>query len=301
MSDRCLCAGISALGCKGGKREVFCLNRTATLVLLLIASLTFELRPAHATPAPPLPYDFGGQNSPLYNRAQLSGFADDRGYHYINITRDHSPTYGDRSVKGADGRPLLPMTQLQLPRFVDAQGKLPGWVLMKDRATGYLMTVCTGTGCQYRIPMIWTQPMLDRVAGAMGIAMANCDRQTAKCELKGVQRAMTIMEVQFRQKLDRMSSSEIHAYMVTNAYYEPYTQDCVDQAYNGTAYLMILADAGLMKLFKVYYPGFTWLHNYTRLQALNGGVISLDLYHRGSGVGTGAYVPAVRDPLSGAL
>jgi hypothetical protein len=287
------------LAANGDKREVFFINRLGTL--LLTASLTFGLGPAYATPAAPLPYDFGGQNSPLYNRAQLSGFADDRGNHYINITRDHSPTYGDRSAKNADGRPLLPVTRLELPRFVDAQAKFPGWVLMKDRATGYLMTVCTGTGCQYRIPIIWTQPMLDRVAASMGSAMANCDPQTAKCELKGVQRAMTIMEAQFRQKLDRMSSSEIHAYMVTNAYYEPYTQDCVDQAYNGTAYLMILADAGLMKLHKVYYPGFTWLHNYTRLQAPNGVVISLDLYHRGSGVGTGAYVPAVRDVLNGAL
>jgi hypothetical protein len=270
-------------------------------VLPLIVSLTLGLRPAYAQPAAPLSYNFGGKNSPLYDRTKLSQFADDRGYHYINITRDHSPTYGDRSVKGADGRPLLPVTHLELPRFVDAQGKLPGWVLMKDRATGYLMTVCTGTGCQYRIPVVWTQPMLDRVAAAMGGAMANCDPQTAKCELKGLQRAMTIMEAQFRQKLDRMSSSEIHAYMVTNAYYEPYVQDCVDQAYNGTAYLMILADAGLMKLHKVYYPGFTLLHNYTRLQAPNGVVLSIDLYHRGAGVGTGAYVPAVRDFLNGSL
>jgi len=272
----------------------------AFLVLLLITSL-IGLTPTQATTANPLPYDFGGKNSPLYSRAQLSRFADDRGYHEINITRDHSPTYGDRSIKGANGKPLLPVIQLELPRFVEANGKLPGWVLMRDRATGYLMTVCTGTGCQYRIPMIWTQPMLDRVAAAMGSAMANCDPQTAKCELKGLQRAMTIMEAQFRQKLDRMSSSEIHAYMVTNANYEPYSQDCVDQAYNGTAYLMILADAGLMKNHKVYYPGFTWTHNYTRLQALNGVVIRLELYHRSSGVGTGAYVPAFRDFLNGAL
>jgi hypothetical protein len=75
----------------------------------------------------------------------------------------------------------------------------------------------------------------------------------------------------------------------------------VDQAYNGTAYLMILADAGLMKLFRIYYPGFTWTHNYTRLKAPNGVVLSLDLYHRGSGVGTGAYVPVFRDDLRGAL
>lgn len=112
---------------------------------------------------------------------------------------------------------------------------------------------------------------------------------------------MTIMEAQFREKLDRMTDSEIHAYMVTNAYHDPFLQDCVDQVYNGTAYLMILADAGLMKLFKIYYPGFTGMYNYTRLQAPNGSVIALDPYHRSSGVGTGALVTAVRDPLDGAI
>jgi hypothetical protein len=163
------------------------------------------------------------------------------------------------------------------------------------------MTVCTGTGCQYRIPVIWTQPMLDRVAVEMRKVMAGCDPQSAECEIKGVERAMTIMEAQFRWKLDRMTKSEIHAYMVTDAYHDPFLQDCVDQVYNGTAYLMILADAGLMKLFKIYYPGSTWNHNYTRLQAPNGLVIALDLYHRSSGVGTGALVTAVRDPLDGAI
>jgi hypothetical protein len=272
-----------------------------TLALLLSGSLAFGLTSAHAIPAAPLPYNFGGKDSPNYDRLTLSRFADDSGYHNLDITRDHSPTYGDRSLKGADGRPLLPVTQLELPRFVEASGNLPRWLLMKDRATGYLMTVCTGTGCQYRIPGIWTQPMLDRVAAEMGRGMASCDPQLAECELEGVERAMTIMEAQFREKLDRMTDSEIHAYMVTNAYHDPFLQDCVDQAYNGTAYLMILADARLMKLFKIYYPGSTWIHNYTRLQAPDGLVMALDLYHRSSGVGTGALVTAVRDPLDGAI
>lgn len=271
------------------------------LALLLSASLAFGLTSAHATPAAPLLYNFGGKDSPLYDRLALSRFADDRGYRSLDITRDRSPTYGDRSLKGADGRPLLPVTQLELPRFVEASGNLPRWLLMKDRATGYLMTVCTGTGCQYRIPVIWTQRMLDRVAAEMARVMASCDPQSAACELEGVERAMTIMEAQFREKLDSMTKSELRAYMVTDAYHGPFLQDCVDQAYNGTAYLMILADAGLMKLFRIYYPGSTWIHNYTRLQAPNGLVIALDLYHRSSGVGTGALVTAARDPLDGAI
>lgn len=254
--------------------------------------------PAHATP---LAYDFGGQNSHLYNRAQLTRFAADRGYHVVDLTRNHSPTYGDPLLKSANGGPLFPITRMELPRFVEANRRLPSWLLMRDRATGYLMMVCTGTGCQYRIPVIWTKPMLDRVAVTMGSAMARCDPQSAKCEIKGLQRAMTIMEAQFRGKLDRMSSSEVHAYMVANASHDPYVQDCLDQTFNGTSYLMILADAGLMKLFKVYYPGSTWAHDYTRVQAPNGLVIRLEMDHRDSGIGTGAYVPVLDDPLHGAL
>jgi hypothetical protein len=56
---------------------------------------------------------------------------------------------------------------MELPRFVGANTRLPSWLLMRNRATGYLMMVCTGTGCQYRVPVIWTKPMLDRVAATM--------------------------------------------------------------------------------------------------------------------------------------
>jgi hypothetical protein len=269
-----------------------------TLAFVLIASIVFRLTPAVATP---LMYDFGGQNSHLYNRSELTRFADDRGYHVVDLTRHHSPTYGDPLAKSANGGPLFPITRMELPRFVDANGRLPSWVLKRDRATGYLMMVCTGTGCQYRIPVIWTRSMLDQVAATMGSAMARCDSQSARCELRGLQRAMALMEVQFRRKLDKMSSSEIHAYMVTNASHDPYAQDCLDQAFNGTSYLMILADAGLMKLHKVYYPGSTWTHDYTRLQALSGLVVRLEMDHRDSGVGTGAYVPVLSDPMNGAL
>src|SRR5262249_12333497 len=104
-----------------------CQMRTLALLLILALGLTS----AHAIPAAPLPYNFGGRDSPHYDRITLSLFADDRGYHDLNITRDHSPTYGDRSLKGADGRPLLPVTQLELPHFVEASGNLPRWLLME--------------------------------------------------------------------------------------------------------------------------------------------------------------------------
>ena len=104
-----------------------------TSAFVLIASIAFPLMPAHATP---LAYDFGGQNSHLYNRAQLTRFADDRGYHVVDLTRHHSPTYGDPLLKSANGGPLFPITRMELPRFVEANTRLPSWLLMRDRATG---------------------------------------------------------------------------------------------------------------------------------------------------------------------
>jgi hypothetical protein len=79
---------------------------------VLIASIALPLTPAHATP---LTYDFGGQNSHLYNRAQLTRFADDRGCHVVDLTRNHSPTYGDPLLKSANRGPLFPITRLELP------------------------------------------------------------------------------------------------------------------------------------------------------------------------------------------
>jgi len=64
---------------------------------------------------------------------------------------------------------------------------------------------------------------------------------------------------------------------------------------------MILAHAGFMKLFKVYYPGATWAHDYTRLQVPTRLVVRLEMGLRKSGIGTGAYVPVLDDPLHGAL
>ena len=98
---------------------------------MLLASIAFRPSPAHATP---LSYEFGGQNSTLYNRALLTRFADDRGYHVVDLTRHHAPTYGDPLAKSANGGPLLPINRLELPHFVDANGRLPSWLLMKDQS-----------------------------------------------------------------------------------------------------------------------------------------------------------------------
>jgi hypothetical protein len=262
-----------------------------TLALLLCGSLTFGLPSAHATPAAPLPYNFGGKDSPQYDRFTLSRFADDRGYRHLNITRDRSPTYGDRSLKGADGRPLLPVTQLELPRFVEASGNLPRWLLMKDRATGYLMTVCTGTGCQYRIPVIWTQRMLDRVAAEMARVMASCALQSAECELEGVERAMTIMG-SVSKKLDRMTS------LGSMPIWSPtlITIRFCKTAGSGLHGTALESGRWATKLFEIIRAPMVQLHALASSQWLSD---VLDLYHRSSGVGTGAWLPQLAILVTG--
>ena len=43
-----------------------------------------------------------------------------------------------------------------LPRKVSA----PGFVRRADRATGWLVIACTGTGCAFRVPIIYPEAVL---------------------------------------------------------------------------------------------------------------------------------------------
>lgn len=263
--------------------KVFCVS---------ILSLLF----ASAAGAATLAYDFGGRNNDLYDRRSLARFFRDEGPAPSGVSKNNRETNGDPFAKGAGGGPLLPVLRLDLPRFVS--GKVPSYVSRADRAAGYLMLVCVGTGCPQRVPFIWTRSRLDRVADAMAesIAAAGCepDQPEPRCELHGLRRAMAVMErIVAREKLNRMPGREIDAYTVQGETGVWGTQDCVDQAANGTSYLVILADAGLMKWHRVVYPGLhagVQPHWFTRIEAPDGRLLQFDLYHRADGIGRGSPV-----------
>ena len=172
------------------------------------------------------------------------------------IARDGKPTYGDPFAKGASGGPLLPVYQLELPRKVSAEGPIPGFVRWADRATGWLVIACTGTGCAYRVPIIYTEAMLDSVRLVMAMATGTLRAENADEEIKGLEAAAVQMEHLLATKLRTLTPGELEAYRVKGAMLDPWTQDCVDQAANGTSYAIVWAEYQLMRFHRPYYPGF---------------------------------------------
>lgn len=194
------------------------------------------------------------------------------------VTRDGASTVGIMSIKGATRGPLMPIHGLPLPRRVNA--RCPGYVRLADKTPGWLMVAATGTGVQYRIPIIFTDAMLAE-AGAGS-------RANDFAEIETLKRAMAEMEKMLAEHMTGLGY-DIAAYKVEGAAHDPWTQDCVDQACNGTSYAVILQGAGLMKFFRPYHPGYKGgLHYYTRLQRVEDGrILAFDLYHRGAGIGKG--------------
>jgi hypothetical protein len=221
-------------------------------------------------------------SSVVVARQELARFFADRGPHVSGIARDGKPTHGDPFAKGASGGPLLPVYQLELPRRVSVEGPIPGFVRAAERATGWLVIGCTGTGCAYRVPIIYTEAMLDSVRLVMAMAMGKLEAESADEEIKGLQAAAVQMEHLLATKLATLTRRELEAYRVKGANLDPWTQDCVDQAANGTSYAVVWAEYQLMRFHRSYYPGFksgVFPHFYSRLQRIAGGdVLAFDLY-----------------------
>jgi hypothetical protein len=237
-------------------------------------------------------------------RQELARFFADTGPYESGISRDGKPTYGDPFAKGASGGPLLPVYQLELPRKVSATGPIPGFVRLTDRATGWLVIACAGTGCTYRVPIIYTEAMLDSVRLVMAMATGKLGAETADEEIKGLEAAAVQMEYLLATKLATLTPRELEAYRVKGANHDPWTQDCVDQAANGTSYAIVWAEYQLMRFHRPYYPGFmpgVFPHFYSRLQRIDDGdVFAFDLYHRSDGIGQGSPIHAMPDPKKGA-
>ena len=205
------------------------------------------------------------------SRQELARFFADTGPVESGITRDGNPTYGDPFTKGANRGPLLPVYQLELPRKVSTNGPIPGFVSLHDCASGWLVIACAGTGCAYRVPIIYTEAMLDSVRLVMAMATGTVVAENADEELKGLEAAAVQMEHLLAEKLGTLSPGELEAYRVKGATHDPWTQDCVDQAANGTSYAIVWAEDQLMRFHHPYYPGFNpglFPHFYSRLSDL---------------------------------
>jgi hypothetical protein len=279
------------------------LARSKTLLVLaalaaspLLASLA-SVKPSFGGGLPP-------RLSVEWATQKLAHFFADTGPYASGIARDGNPTHGDPFAKGASGGPLLPVYQLELPRKVSAEGPIPGFVRWADRATGWLVIACTGTGCAFRVPIIYTEAMLDSVRMAMAMATGKLGTENADEEIKGLEAAAFQMEHLLAAKLATLTRRELEAYRVKGAHLDPWTQDCVDQAGNGTSYAIVWAEYQLMRFHRPYYPGFKpglRPHFYARLQGVgDGNVLAFDLYHRSDGIGQGSPIRAVPDPNKGA-
>ncbi len=253
------------------------------------------------------PRSFSGWHPPRSSieegREELARFFADTGPHASGITRDGKPTYGDLFAKGASGGPLLPVYRLELPRRVSANGHIPGFVRQADRASGWLVIACAGTGCAFRVPIIYTEAMLASVQQAMAWSMGKPRADLPEEETKGLEAAAVRMEQLLANTLATLTPGELEAYRVQGAMYDPWTQDCVDQAANGTSYALVWEEYQLMRFHRPFYPGFRpgiFPHFYSRLQRLGTGeVFALDLFHRSDGIGQGTPVHVVPDPRKG--
>ena len=56
------------------------------------------------------------------------------------------------------------------------------------------MIVCAGTGCAYRVPIIYTEAMLNSVRLVMAMATGTFEAENADEELKGLEAAAVQME-----------------------------------------------------------------------------------------------------------
>jgi len=192
------------------------LLRVAALAAVLSVVVPSTAAPFNGWLPPPQTFDARATQ-------QLSRFFNDTGPQESGIARDGKPTHGNPFAKGANGGPLLPVERLALPRKVSAQGKIPGFVRFRDRASGWLVIACAGTGCAYRVPVIYTDAMLDAVRLAMATAMGDVEARDAEAEIRGLEAAAFQMEKLLAAKLAALTNGELEAYRVKGVSRDPPT------------------------------------------------------------------------------
>lgn len=175
-------------------------------------------------------------------------------------------------------------------------------LMPQKRGSAIRAMICTGAGCPIRLKFDFTLEHKRQVELAMRKVCATND---AKCELaalrEGVRALDSLIWSEVIFKTDRSlvksafnkGSNGSGEEMQT---YQHYTMDCVDQATNGTVYLMVLTDWGLVKHHRVIAPGQDkgmQPHFYTRIQTSDGKFLKFDLYDRSNST-TKRRLPGVR-------
>lgn len=162
----------------------------------------------------------------------------------------------------------------------------------KNGAGDYRVTVCAGAGCPMKIPFTFSAAQLReiRLIGDRQRRNQGCSADTFRCELMAAQEMARQMEkLVVEQKLRRMSFEEMQKAYGDNVPFggsfernKQLDLDCVDQSANGSSYLLVLKDLGLLRHAEVQKPGYMLpSHWFTKLQADDGGQYRVDFYHRG--------------------
>lgn len=175
-----------------------------------------------------------------------------------------------------------------------------GFPVKNSLPRGDAIKYCAGAGCKIKIPFAFTALQIRKAAEAMDLARRDhaCRADTANCERSALRYAVREMDRIVRDaKLERMSLDEVVTLSITKdsqnnpenfadriGRKQQFLRDCVDQAANGSSFLIVLASHGLVKHHRVLAPGKMNLgpqpHYFTRLQEIAGAkrVFRFDLY-----------------------
>ncbi|HEY8279738.1 MAG TPA: hypothetical protein VIH99_08950 [Bdellovibrionota bacterium] len=184
---------------------------------------------------------------------------------------------------------------------------------------GYRIRICSGTGCPIKIPFTVTRQHLDIVRQAVEKARSSssCNAGAAACERNVDLRVAvrTLEAIVWREKILTMSYEELKKYYAEGLAGRPNfglggdrtepglsqqrTMDCVDQASNGTTYLIVLNEEGYMRRNHVINPGMENFliqpHFFSRIQDNESGArFQFDLYDRSNTSANRTY-PLVRE------
>lgn len=168
-----------------------------------------------------------------------------------------------------------------------------GFPVKNSLPRGDSIKFCAGAGCKIKLPFAFSASNIRRAADAMKTA---CRENTAACEREGLRHAVRELDRIVRdERLKRTSLDEVIRNSINrdngnNPDYfgdklgqgQQFLRDCVDQAANGSSYLIVLASHGLLKHHRILAPGKINLglqpHFFTRIQENGGRTFRFDLY-----------------------